>query len=175
VTAAVRRDAASGTTTYEVALTWAALGVDPADRLLASTVVINDNDGAGRRGGAAWGLGVAEAKDPTKFQPLRLMPPADGTAKVTGNARVVCTAATAQLLVNAANHGKIPADIRVTTPFGAASFTAVPPGGTVSHTFAVGTSAVAAGVAVVDAEAISSAGIPSYQSRQADYEAETCP
>ncbi|HEY3549183.1 MAG TPA: sugar-binding protein [Propionicimonas sp.] len=175
VTAAVKRDAASGTTTYEVAITWAALGVDPSDRLLASTIVVNDNDGSGRRGWASWGLGVAEAKDPTKFEPLRLMPPADGSAKVTANAHVVCTASGAQLLVNADNHDTLAADIRVTTPFGTASFAAVPPKGTVSRTFPVGASTVAAGSFVVDAEAISAAGIPSYRSRQVDYDAATCP
>jgi methionine-rich copper-binding protein CopC len=78
VQAKVVRDAAAHTTTYEIAIPWTTLGFDPDDRLLSSTVVINENDGSGRRGWLTWGTGVAEAKNPAGFTAVRLdrVPPA---------------------------------------------------------------------------------------------------
>ncbi|WP_350275685.1 sugar-binding protein [Kribbella sp. HUAS MG21] len=74
VQAKVVRDAAARTTTYEVAVPWPALAFAPEDRLLAATVVINENDGAGRRGWLTWGKGVAETKNPAGFNPVFLDP-----------------------------------------------------------------------------------------------------
>ncbi|WP_146605050.1 sugar-binding protein [Jiangella anatolica] len=72
VRSAVVRDEAGDTTVYELSVTWAALGVHPEDRLLGLTAVLNENDGAGRRGWFTWGAGVAETKDGALFSPLRL-------------------------------------------------------------------------------------------------------
>jgi hypothetical protein len=74
VQAKVVRDAAAHTTTYEIAIPWTTLGFAPGDRLLSSTVVINENDGTGRRGWLTWGTGVAEAKNPAGFNAIRLDP-----------------------------------------------------------------------------------------------------
>jgi hypothetical protein len=74
VQAKVVRDAAARTTTYEISIPWTTLGMDPADRLLSATVVINENDGTGRRGWLTWGTGVAEAKNPAGFNAIRLDP-----------------------------------------------------------------------------------------------------
>ncbi|TCO45397.1 hypothetical protein EV646_10819 [Kribbella antiqua] len=67
VQAKVVRDATAHTTTYEIAIPWTTLGLAPDDRLLSSTVVINENDGTGRQGWLTWGTGVAEAKNPAGF------------------------------------------------------------------------------------------------------------
>ena len=62
------------TTTYEIAVPWTTLGFAASDRLLSATVVINENDGTGRRGWLTWGTGVAEAKNPAGFNAIRLDP-----------------------------------------------------------------------------------------------------
>jgi len=74
VQAKVVRDAAAHTTTYEIALPWTTLGFAARDRLLSSTVVINENDGTGRRGWLTWGTGLAESKNPAGFNAIRLDP-----------------------------------------------------------------------------------------------------
>ena len=74
VQAKVVRDAAAHTTTYEIAIPWTTLQFAPEDRLLSATVVINENDGTGRRGWLTWGKGVAEAKNPAGFNPVFLDP-----------------------------------------------------------------------------------------------------
>jgi len=72
--AVVTRDDAASLTVYEVALPWASLGGwDPADGLLASSLVLNENDGAGRTW-AEWGGGIAATKDPSLFNAVRLVP-----------------------------------------------------------------------------------------------------
>ncbi|MGW6195599.1 GH39 family glycosyl hydrolase [Kribbella sp. NPDC055110] len=74
VQAKVVRDEAAHTTTYEIAVPWSTLGFAPGDRLLSATVVVNENDGTGRRGWLTWGKGVAETKNPAGFNPVVLDP-----------------------------------------------------------------------------------------------------
>jgi hypothetical protein len=76
VQAKVVRDATAHTTTYEIAIPWSTLGFAAPDRLLSATVVINENDGTGRRGWLTWGKGVAETKNPALFNAIRLAPAA---------------------------------------------------------------------------------------------------
>jgi hypothetical protein len=76
VQAKVVRDDAAHTTTYEVAVPWSTLGFAAEDRLLSATVVVNENDGTGRRGWLTWGKGVAETKNPALFNAVRLDPAA---------------------------------------------------------------------------------------------------
>ncbi|MEV4260177.1 sugar-binding protein [Kribbella sp. NPDC049584] len=76
VQAKVVRDEAAHTTTYEIAIPWSTLGFAAKDRLLSTTVVINENDGTGRRGWLTWGKGVAETKNPALFNAVRLAPEA---------------------------------------------------------------------------------------------------
>ncbi|MDX3002846.1 sugar-binding protein [Kribbella solani] len=76
VQAKVVRDEAAHTTTYEIAVPWSTLGVVAKDRLIAATVVLNENDGTGRRGWLTWGKGVAETKNPALFNAIRLDPSA---------------------------------------------------------------------------------------------------
>ncbi|MEO3741937.1 glycosyl hydrolase [Plantactinospora sp. B5E13] len=89
VTAVVKRDEQTKTTTYELAATWAAVGVDPASRIMAATIAVNENDGSGRRGWSTWGRGVAEAKDPSLFHALRLMPPGGDEVDLSTRARTI--------------------------------------------------------------------------------------
>ncbi len=74
----VVRDEATHTTTYEIAIPWSTLGFAAKDRLLSATVVLNENDGTGRRGWLTWGKGVAETKNPALFNAVRLDPTAAG-------------------------------------------------------------------------------------------------
>ncbi|MGZ0151656.1 sugar-binding protein [Kribbella sp. WER1] len=76
VQAKVVRDEAAHTTTYEIAVPWSTLGFAAKDRLLSATVVVNENDGTGRRGWMSWGKGVAETKNPALFNAIRLDPAA---------------------------------------------------------------------------------------------------
>ncbi|MGW5193792.1 sugar-binding protein [Kribbella sp. NPDC004138] len=76
VQAKVVRDEAAHTTTYEIAVPWSTLGFAAEDRLLSATVVLNENDGTGRRGWLTWGKGVAETKNPALFNAVRLDPAA---------------------------------------------------------------------------------------------------
>lgn len=74
VQAKVVRDETAHTTTYEIAVPWSTLGFAAKDRLLSTTVVVNENDGTGRRGWLTWGKGVAEAKNPALFNSVFLDP-----------------------------------------------------------------------------------------------------
>lgn len=74
VSAVVVRDEEEATTTYEVAIPWESVGIDDEGRLLASTVVLNENDGTGRAGWLSWGLGLAETKNAALFHALALQP-----------------------------------------------------------------------------------------------------
>ncbi|MGW7685247.1 sugar-binding protein [Kribbella sp. NPDC054772] len=76
VQAKVVRDETAHTTTYEIAIPWSTLGFAAKDRLLSATVVLNENDGTGRRGWLTWGKGVAETKNPALFNAIRLDPAA---------------------------------------------------------------------------------------------------
>ena len=42
--------------------------------MLRFALLVNDNDGAGRKGWLEWFQGIGFAKDPTQYGPLRLLP-----------------------------------------------------------------------------------------------------
>ncbi|TDE98718.1 hypothetical protein EXU48_00435 [Occultella glacieicola] len=72
---AVARDEATQTTVYEMAMPWSELApFDPADRLLALSFLVNENDGAIRRGWLEWGSGIGTGKNPALFPSTRLDP-----------------------------------------------------------------------------------------------------
>ena len=66
---AIARDEAAKVTRYEIALPWASLGLAaaPAGRWMGMNVLVNDNDGKGRRGWLEWAPGIGYAKDPSQF------------------------------------------------------------------------------------------------------------
>jgi len=72
--AAGHRDEQQARTTYEVAVPWSALApAQPSDGLLSVALVVNENDGAGRRGWIAWGGGIASSKSAALFTAARLV------------------------------------------------------------------------------------------------------
>ncbi|MET9021478.1 sugar-binding protein [Actinopolymorpha sp. NPDC004070] len=73
VDVAVARDEAKKETTYEVALPWSSLApLQPDDRLVSLSFLVNDNDGAGREGWIEWGSGIGGEKNSALFRPIRL-------------------------------------------------------------------------------------------------------
>ncbi|NUT02359.1 MAG: hypothetical protein HOV76_02680 [Hamadaea sp.] len=175
VTSVVKRDESTKTTTYELSATWAALGVDPADRLLAATVAVNENDGSGRRGWSTWGKGVAESKNPGLFRALRLMPPGGDEVDLSARAVAVCLPSGSAVRVEVTNREAAPAGIRVTTPWGAKEFRDVPPGTQVTATFTVDSVSLPAGKVTVDGSVVDADGRPAYQVRRVPYPPLICP
>jgi hypothetical protein len=71
--AAVRDDILEETV-YEAAIPWDDLmDLQPSNGLLSISLLVNDNDGQGRRGYIEWGAGIGETKDPGLFNPVRLI------------------------------------------------------------------------------------------------------
>lgn len=68
------RDETAGDTVYEVALPWSDLSIDPTGRLVSVSMLVNDNDGAGRKGWIEWGGGIGGAKDSSLFNAAVLNP-----------------------------------------------------------------------------------------------------
>jgi hypothetical protein len=66
---AVVRSEADGVTRYEVALPWTSLGLHsaPQGRWLGMNILVNDDDGKGRRGWLEWAPGIGYSKDPSQF------------------------------------------------------------------------------------------------------------
>ncbi|RIQ33705.1 hypothetical protein DY240_04690 [Jiangella rhizosphaerae] len=73
--AAASWDEASTSTVYELALPWTEIpSIQPTDGLMSFSLLVNDNDGAGRKGYIEWGSGIGTGKNPSLFKPLRLVP-----------------------------------------------------------------------------------------------------
>jgi hypothetical protein len=62
----------NGRTVYEVGVPWSALPVSPAEETIRLSLLVNDNDGDGRRGWIEWASGIGSAKDPQQFRPATL-------------------------------------------------------------------------------------------------------
>jgi hypothetical protein len=77
----VTRDETSKITSYELALPWSE--VYPirvaANQALSFSMLVNDNDGSGRRGYIEWGAGIGGVKDSALFRTFQLMSPGNGT------------------------------------------------------------------------------------------------
>lgn len=75
VDVAVRRDEAAKDTVYELALPWSALAPSEAgDGMLSLSMLVNDNDGSGRKGYIEWGSGIGGSKDASLFKAVALAP-----------------------------------------------------------------------------------------------------
>ena len=72
--AVVTRDEVAKITRYEVAIPWSLLGLDapPAGRWMGMNVLVNDNDGDGRRGWLEWAPGIGYEKNAAKFPKVLL-------------------------------------------------------------------------------------------------------
>lgn len=171
---AVTRDEAAKTTTYELSVPFGAIGVNAADRVLAATVTVNENDGSGRRGWSTWGKGVAESKDPAKFRPLRLMAAAPGTVRVKATALSSCLSSPPRLTVAAVNLERQAVDLRVSTPVGEKAYLRVAPGHAILHTFTGSGKELAGGTAVVSASYLNAGKEFVHQDRELGYKSVTC-
>lgn len=59
-------------TTYEAAIPWKALApITPKVTPFAISLLVNDNDGSGRKGWIEWGGGIGDEKAVSKFRPCR--------------------------------------------------------------------------------------------------------
>jgi cellulose/xylan binding protein with CBM9 domain len=56
------------TTTYELGVAWTDLGIDPSDGLISFSMLVNDNDGQGRKGYLEWASGIGGSKDSSLFK-----------------------------------------------------------------------------------------------------------
>jgi len=69
----IERDEAEKLTYYYLELPWTELGpVMTDDGWLSFSVLVNDNDGAGRRGWIEWGAGIGATKNPALFNGMIL-------------------------------------------------------------------------------------------------------
>ncbi|MGG1516414.1 beta-galactosidase [Paenibacillus oryzisoli] len=65
-------------TVYEVKMPWMTISTGkPANGILPFTLLINDNDGAGRKGWIEWTPGIGKAKSPDDHARLQLIPAAE--------------------------------------------------------------------------------------------------
>ncbi|RAU96132.1 hypothetical protein DQG13_20915 [Paenibacillus sp. YN15] len=64
-------------TRYEFALPWTELApINPAeDEVFSFSLLLNENDGTGRRGYLEWGSGIGASKDPKKYRTVQLIKP----------------------------------------------------------------------------------------------------
>jgi|GEM_PF-3246953 len=68
------RDENTKTTTYEFALPWSHLpDIKPDNGLYGFSLLVNDNDGGGRKGWLEWGAGIGATKDAFLYQTVRFV------------------------------------------------------------------------------------------------------
>ncbi|MBT2518438.1 hypothetical protein J7E29_13420 [Streptomyces sp. ISL-90] len=175
--ASVVRDEDAKTTVYEASIPWTTLGIDPAARLLSTTVVVNENDGSGRAGWLTWGAGLAESKNPALYRSLLLsavvpQEPVD-TLDLRLTARSQCWPSGATVAVHAVNQGDLNTDIRVQSTFGQKKWSGVKPGDAVYVGFESGQPSIVAGTVTVAAYQWRR-GDPAYERVELPYEAVSC-
>ncbi len=72
---AITRNETTKTTFYEIALPWTELApAASGDGMLSVSLLVNDNDGSGRKGYIEWGSGIGDEKDSALFRSLKLVP-----------------------------------------------------------------------------------------------------
>jgi chitodextrinase len=73
----VTRNEEQKLTRYEFALPWTELApINPAeDEVFSFSLLLNENDGTGRRGYLEWGSGIGASKDPKKYRTVQLIKP----------------------------------------------------------------------------------------------------
>ncbi len=70
----ITRNETTKDTTYRLALPWSDLQpIAPSDGLLSLSIVVNENDGNGRRGYVEWGSGIGSSKQSSLFKAMELM------------------------------------------------------------------------------------------------------
>ncbi|MNP05110.1 hypothetical protein D3C76_970540 [compost metagenome] len=69
----ITRDEAAKDTIYQLALPWSELvPIIPSDGILSLSIVVNENDGNGRKGYVEWGSGIGSSKQSSLFKPIQL-------------------------------------------------------------------------------------------------------
>jgi len=69
----ITRDEAAKNTIYLLALPWSDLApIVPSDGILSLSIVVNENDGNGRKGYVEWGSGIGASKQSSLFKPIQL-------------------------------------------------------------------------------------------------------
>jgi hypothetical protein len=69
----ITRDEAAKDTIYRLALPWSELApIVPSDGILSLSILVNENDGNGRRGYVEWGSGIGSSKQSSLFKPVQL-------------------------------------------------------------------------------------------------------
>ncbi|WP_152393170.1 sugar-binding protein [Paenibacillus guangzhouensis] len=69
----ITRDEAAKNTIYQLALPWGQLApIVPSDGILSLSIVVNENDGNGRKGYVEWGSGIGASKQSSLFKPIEL-------------------------------------------------------------------------------------------------------
>ncbi len=69
----VTRDELTKDTIYQLALPWSELvPIVPSDGILSLSIVVNENDGNGRKGYVEWGSGIGSSKQSSLFKPILL-------------------------------------------------------------------------------------------------------
>ncbi|GGD51418.1 LamG-like jellyroll fold domain-containing protein [Paenibacillus nasutitermitis] len=77
---AVERNEQRRETDYELAVPWSELApIRPGEGPFSFSFLVNDNDGAGRKGWIEWGGGIGGSKDSGLFVPIRLTGPVQRT------------------------------------------------------------------------------------------------
>ena len=67
----ITRDESAKTTTYYVAIPWSVIPrISYEDGMVAFSMLINENDGAGRNGYIEWGSGIGGQKNPSQFRTI---------------------------------------------------------------------------------------------------------
>ena len=67
----ITRNEETKITIYYVAIPWSVIPrISYDDGLVAFSMIINENDGAGRNGYIEWGSGIGAKKDPSKFRTI---------------------------------------------------------------------------------------------------------
>lgn len=69
----VTRDETAKDTIYQLTLPWSELApIVPSDGILSLSILVNENDGNGRRGYVEWGSGIGSSKQSSLFKPIQL-------------------------------------------------------------------------------------------------------
>ncbi|HEX2948533.1 MAG TPA: sugar-binding protein [Armatimonadota bacterium] len=72
ITAAAKRNGTE--TDYEITIPWSDLKIVPGKTPARFSLLVNDDDGQGRKGWLEWFSGIGLSKDPTKYSPVQFMP-----------------------------------------------------------------------------------------------------
>ncbi|NQX60539.1 DUF7594 domain-containing protein [Paenibacillus qinlingensis] len=69
----ITRDEIGKRTVYELALPWSEISPvkEPGSNGMSLSLLVNDNDGSGRKGYIEWGSGIGSSKDPSKFRSVQ--------------------------------------------------------------------------------------------------------